>query len=453
MKRIVSIALALLLVLSCAPAALAARAPYSQAYLFNLSEIEFLSYETLADLETAEYTGVDHTLEYYDCTELLDDYGKWDEMLKTIRAVFRDYGWTETAQKDESWYFEKDKEVLIIWNKDDAFTATHRNGFVVIEHYRMVPKPKGEETHPDAPAWPYAKGIQRVKFGRCELLPDETGNGELKFQRTLEVYDAGDLWMFEQMSWAKVIGPFGAAFRAAGFTETKEPGGGMRYRKNTEEFYIWDETSSTFKAGTHGVVYIEHAWIEAVTPDETETDPYYADPKAAADYLHSLGMFNGTGQLADGSPDYELGIAPTRAQAVTMLVRLLGKENEANSGNWRMPFTDVPPWAQGCVGYAYAKGLTNGTSATTFGSNDPVTASQYLTFVLRALGYSSESDFKWDSAWTLTDRLGMTRGEYNARTLSFLRADVALISANGLAAPMKGGQTTLLEYLENAKKQ
>ena len=31
--------------------------------------------------------------------------------------------------------------------------------------------------------------------------------------------------------------------------------------------------------------------------------------------------------------------------------------------------------------------------------------------------------------------------------------DVALISANGLAAPMKGGQTTLLEYLENAKKQ
>ena len=51
-----------------------------------------------------------------------------------------------------------------------------------------------------------------------------------------------------------------------------------------------------------------------------------------------------------------------------MLVRLLGKEEEALAGNWDLPFTDVSKTsaAYPYIGYAYANGLTNGTSATTF---------------------------------------------------------------------------------------
>ena len=41
---------------------------------------------------------------------------------------------------------------------------------------------------------------------------------------------------------------------------------------------------------------------------------------------------NGTGTGADGAPVYELDRAPTRNEAVTMLVRLLGKEEEALDG-------------------------------------------------------------------------------------------------------------------------
>ena len=171
---------------------------------------------------------------------------------------------------------------------------------------------------------------------------------------------------------------------------------------------------------------------------------YAAQTEAAeaADTLYELGLFKGTGTDADGKPVFDLDRAPTRAEAVTMLVRLLGKESEAKSGSWTTPFTDVADWAKPYVGYAYANGLTTGVGKGLFGGGRPVTAAQYLTFVLRALGYESGTDFSWDTAWTLTDALGITNGQYHAGTNnSFLRADAALVSVCALGANGKNGKT------------
>lgn len=171
---------------------------------------------------------------------------------------------------------------------------------------------------------------------------------------------------------------------------------------------------------------------------------YAAQTEAAeaADTLYELGLFKGTGTDADGKPVFDLDRAPTRAEAVTMLVRLLGKESEAKSGSWTTPFTDVAAWAKPYVGYAYANGLTTGVGKGLFGGGRPVTAAQYLTFVLRALGYESGTDFSWDTAWTLTDALGITNGQYHAGTNnSFLRADAALVSVCALGAAAKDGKT------------
>ncbi len=171
---------------------------------------------------------------------------------------------------------------------------------------------------------------------------------------------------------------------------------------------------------------------------------YAAQTEAAeaADTLYALGLFKGTGTDADGKPIFDLDRAPTRAEAVTMLVRLLGKESEAKSGSWTTPFTDVAAWAKPYVGYAYANGLTTGVGKGLFGGGRPVTAAQYLTFVLRALGYESGTDFSWDTAWTLTDALGITNGQYHAGTNnSFLRADAALVSVCALGAAAKDGKT------------
>lgn len=163
----------------------------------------------------------------------------------------------------------------------------------------------------------------------------------------------------------------------------------------------------------------------------------------AADALHNLGLFNGTGTDANSNPVYDLDRAPTREEAVTMLVRLLGKESEAKAGTWTTPFTDVQDWAKPYVGYAYANKLTSGTSATTFDGSSAMTATQYITLVLRALGYESGTDFQWDKAWELSDKIGMTDGRDNTNSKDFLRGDVAIVSNNALYINKKNNEYNL----------
>ena len=176
----------------------------------------------------------------------------------------------------------------------------------------------------------------------------------------------------------------------------------------------------------------------AATPEEAQDD---------AELLYNLGLFLGSSTNPDGTPNFALDRAPTRAEAVTILVRPLGAEDEALAGTWNTPFTDVPTWAQPYVGYAYNKGYTNGVSSTTFGSSNAVSTAQFLTFLLRSLGYQDGVDFTWEAPWALTDQLGVTNGEYNASTTTFLRADAVTVSASALYAPVKNSDKTLLQTL------
>ena len=167
----------------------------------------------------------------------------------------------------------------------------------------------------------------------------------------------------------------------------------------------------------------------------------------AANALYELGLFRGTGVDGNGNPVFTLDRAPTRYEAITMLVRLLGKEEEAISGTWDMPFTDVVNWAKPYVGYAYANGLTAGTSTTAFSGSNAVSASQYITFVLRALGYESGADFQWNRAWDLSDQIGLTDGRYNAATTGFTRGDAAIVSYSALDCKLKDRSQTLCQLL------
>lgn len=167
----------------------------------------------------------------------------------------------------------------------------------------------------------------------------------------------------------------------------------------------------------------------------------------AANALHALGLFNGTGTDENGNPVYDLDRAPTREEAITMLVRLLGREEKAKSDDWRMPFTDVSNWAKPYVGYAYTYDLTSGTSETTFGGKQKVSATQYLTFVLRALHYEDGTDFQWNRAWKLSDEIGLTSAQYTSDS-SITRGDVATISLKALSVLNKYDTTLLDELLD-----
>ena len=169
----------------------------------------------------------------------------------------------------------------------------------------------------------------------------------------------------------------------------------------------------------------------------------------AAWSLYGYGLFQGTATDKDGYPVFELNAAPTRGQSVTMLVRLLGKESEALRTKWTEPFTDVPQWAQPYVQYAYNQGYAQGCGDGLFESERKVSPTEFLTFVLRALGYTSGKDFQWDSAWVLSDRLRLTNGIYSAPDYPFTRGDVAIICLDALAQMPKNETDTLLDILRN----
>lgn len=173
---------------------------------------------------------------------------------------------------------------------------------------------------------------------------------------------------------------------------------------------------------------------------------------AAAERLKALGLFQGVGTNPDGSTNFDLARAPSRTEALVMLIRLLGKGEEALSGSWTHPFTDVPKWADKYVGYAYENKLTNGISASKFGT-DNASCQMYLTFVLRSLGYSDAGgkDFSWNSPEALALSVGiMPEGIH---TENFLRADVVMISEAALAAKLKDTSVTLSDKLKLQEKK
>ena len=121
-----------------------------------------------------------------------------------------------------------------------------------------------------------------------------------------------------------------------------------------------------------------------------------------ADKLNLLGLFKGT------DAGYQLDQPSTRIQGIVMLIRLLGKENDALNETRTAPFNDVG-WGKEYTSYAYNTGLTKGTGATTFTPNKQIKAIEYVTFLLRALGYSEEKgDFTWgritQHSWQLSSR-------------------------------------------------
>ncbi len=148
----------------------------------------------------------------------------------------------------------------------------------------------------------------------------------------------------------------------------------------------------------------------------------------SAKELNSLGLFSGVGTNADGSINFDLDRAPNRQEAITTLIGILGKQEEARSSNWTTSFTDVDDWAKPYVGYAYHNGISAGITDTHFGAKDSVTATQYISFVLNVLGYDIGKDFQWDKAWELSDCIGLTDGRYNKNTTSFTRGDMVIVS-------------------------
>ena len=161
-----------------------------------------------------------------------------------------------------------------------------------------------------------------------------------------------------------------------------------------------------------------------------------------ADALNELGLFLGTGN------GYELEKGLTRAEGVTLLIRMIGMEETAENGVFDNSFTDVPDWAAGYIGYAFANNITNGTGVTTFSPDAAMTDYMFLTMVMRALNYSDKGDasqFVWNNPYALAKELGLI--EDVKPDVNFTRADAIKIFWNALDVKLNGAEVTLADRL------
>lgn len=106
--------------------------------------------------------------------------------------------------------------------------------------------------------------------------------------------------------------------------------------------------------------------------DVSETSWYFP-------YVHSAywtGLMNGTSPTT-----FEPNQTTTRAMVVKVLANMSG----VDSFDWRYGFTDVPEgqWYTDAVNWGRYYQIVNGTSATTFSPNAPVTREQFAAFLFR----------------------------------------------------------------------
>lgn len=192
------------------------------------------------------------------------------------------------------------------------------------------------------------------------------------------------------------------------------------------------------------------------TTPEIPSDTTDVTAQWTAEALFSLGE---NGILRGDGVDFNLSGVVTRDQAATMLVRILGVETEALEQNYSHPFTDVSfsNWASPYVGYLYQNSLTSGTSATTYNPSGSISANEFITFLLRAGGYSEvESSayttggdtFNYATAMAYAqDKFSInpssTYQELNQNSRTFLRSDMSILSYNFLAIPYYNSDKTI----------
>lgn len=158
------------------------------------------------------------------------------------------------------------------------------------------------------------------------------------------------------------------------------------------------------------------------------------DNVEAVDVLQAVGVMVGD-EDGNFNPDEYV----TRNEMAVVMSNLLAL-NVSNFTSSSIPFTDVPDWAAPYVAACYADGITSGTSDTTYGGDDTVTAAQAGLMMLKALGhfqYSSDFGSDWLVEATKQGSLaGLFDGVDTGATEALSRNDVAQMVLNALEADM-----------------
>lgn len=159
--------------------------------------------------------------------------------------------------------------------------------------------------------------------------------------------------------------------------------------------------------------------------------------------LQRLGLIAG-----DDKGDLMLEKTGTRQEAFTIFLSLLGEKDDANAVSYSYGFGDVASWFGNYAGYGLYEHYTAGCSEKKFGSQDAVTPEQYMTFALKALGYT-DSDFTWTESLEKAVAIGLcTQQQADSwKANAFRRQEIMEISYLTLSAKLKNSNCTLADKL------
>ncbi|PKM93547.1 MAG: hypothetical protein CVU84_15325 [Firmicutes bacterium HGW-Firmicutes-1] len=135
--------------------------------------------------------------------------------------------------------------------------------------------------------------------------------------------------------------------------------------------------------------------------------------------------------------DAELSAELTREIGLTMILKSLGyTQADADAAVATSPFTDVKGWSAGWAALAFSKGITVGTSATTFAPTAKLTEKEFVAFQLRALGYDTTQ--AWDNAATLAVSAGLVSAGDLLDATTYTKTNAAEVMFAALTATIQG---------------
>lgn len=201
-----------------------------------------------------------------------------------------------------------------------------------------------------------------------------------------------------------------------------------------------------------------HAKIMSLNPLYVESniklafDKYFEAPKEniaatsgeMAEKMQQVGLIKGNGD------DLAIFDNLTRAEGITMLLRMIGEEENASQAQTMNIFSDVDEshWACNNISYAYAEGLTKGTSETTFSPEEKLSAPQFMVMLLRAMGYDSYEGetLTLENANEIAKKVGFDTDFYDVQDLK--RGHMATIASRALNVVTANGKTVAENLLD-----
>ncbi len=168
-----------------------------------------------------------------------------------------------------------------------------------------------------------------------------------------------------------------------------------------------------------------------------------SDVGEAIEQLVNLGVLSG---YPDGTfqPDGLL----TRAQFAKIAVCMLGAEKEAAALSGNDIFSDVGSdhWASGYINCIAQKGIINGYPDGSFGAEEKITYAQAITILVRLLGYDGKDvNYNWPDGYIKKAKsLGITDGMSFGTYENVTRGNAALVIYNSLLAEKKEGSSVKL---------